>query len=49
MFPYAKHDDQVDVLAYAARQITKRQRVRWVAPADPNLRKPAGITTPHWG
>jgi phage terminase large subunit-like protein len=43
MFPYAKHDDQVDVLAYAARQITKRERVRWVAPADPNLRKPSGF------
>jgi predicted phage terminase large subunit-like protein len=43
MFPYAKHDDQVDVLSYAARQITKRERVRWVAPDDPNLRKPSGF------
>ena len=48
-FPHSKHDDQTDVLAYAALQIKqRRRRIRWVAPADPNLRKPSGITTPQW-
>jgi len=37
-FPYSKHDDQVDVLAYAARQITKRERVRWTRGLDRDLR-----------
>jgi phage terminase large subunit-like protein len=26
MFPHAKHDDQVDVLAYAALQISNRRQ-----------------------
>jgi predicted phage terminase large subunit-like protein len=40
-FPHSKHDDQVDVLAYAALQIHKRRRVSlagWTI--DPGLRKP---------
>ena len=43
-FPHSKHDDQTDVLAYAALQIKqRRRRIRWVAPDNPNLRKPSGF------
>jgi predicted phage terminase large subunit-like protein len=43
-FPYAKHDDQVDVLAYAARQIAKRQRPNMTGwRNDPDLMKPSGF------
>jgi predicted phage terminase large subunit-like protein len=43
-FPYAKHDDQVDVLAYAARQIAKRQRPNMTGwRNDPDLRQPSGF------
>jgi predicted phage terminase large subunit-like protein len=41
-FPHAKHDDQVDVLSYAAQQIAAKNRVRltgWTI--DPDLYKPA--------
>jgi predicted phage terminase large subunit-like protein len=43
-FPHAKHDDQVDVLAYAAQQINARKRpdlTGWRL--DPDLRKPSGF------
>jgi predicted phage terminase large subunit-like protein len=43
-FPHAKHDDQVDVLAYAAQQIAAKKRVRltgWTL--DPALYKDAGM------
>jgi predicted phage terminase large subunit-like protein len=49
-FPHAKHDDQVDVLAYAAQQIAAKRRKRLTGWAlDPDLYKPAGITTRSWG
>ena len=43
-FPHAKHDDQVDVLSYAARHVTRRKRPDlsgWRV--DPDLRKPRGL------
>ncbi len=44
MFPYGKHDDQVDVLSYAARQITRWQRPSMVGwRNDPDLRQPSGF------
>jgi hypothetical protein len=43
--------DSKGVLAYAALQINKRRRhpdmTGWRN--DPDLKKPSGITTPHWG
>jgi phage terminase large subunit-like protein len=43
-FPYAKHDDQVDVLSYAAQHITTRERIRMTGwRLDPGLRKPSGF------
>jgi predicted phage terminase large subunit-like protein len=43
-FPHAKHDDQVDVLAYAAQQINQRRRRKRITGwrNDPDLRKPSG-------
>jgi predicted phage terminase large subunit-like protein len=49
-FPHSKHDDQVDVLAYAARQITRRERPNmagWVD--DPDLHNPRGYGPPFGG
>lgn len=49
-FPHAKHDDQVDVLSYAAQQISLRKyadMTGWTL--DPDLCKPPGITTLSWG
>jgi len=44
MIPYGKHDDQVDVLAYAAQHITTRERIRMTGwRLDPGLRKPSGF------
>ena len=44
MFPYGKHDDQVDVLSCPARQISRRERVRTTGwRLDPVLRKPSGF------
>jgi predicted phage terminase large subunit-like protein len=48
-FPHTKHDDQVDVLAYAAQQIAVKKRVRltgWTL--DRDLYKRAGMTTRPW-
>jgi predicted phage terminase large subunit-like protein len=43
-FPHSKHDDQVDVLSYAARQIAKRQRPNMAGwRIDPDLMKPSGF------
>ena len=44
-FPHAKHDDQVDVLAYAAMQINKKRRRISMAGwrTDPDLRKSSGF------
>jgi predicted phage terminase large subunit-like protein len=42
-FPHTKHDDQVDVLSYAAQQIAAKNRVRLTGWAvDSDLYKPAG-------
>jgi phage terminase large subunit-like protein len=49
-FPHTKHDDQVDVLAYAAQQIAAKRRTRltgWTL--DPDLMKPTGISDRGWG
>jgi predicted phage terminase large subunit-like protein len=43
-FPHSKHDDQVDVLSYAARQIAKRQRPNMAGwRNDPDLRQPRSL------
>ena len=47
-FPHSKHDDQVDVLSYAALQVAARKRIRWTSGIDPDLYKPASITTRPW-
>jgi predicted phage terminase large subunit-like protein len=47
-FPNARHDDIVDVVAYAAQHVQrsrKRQRIRWTSGLDPDLMKPSGIGT----
>jgi hypothetical protein len=50
-FPHSRHDDQTDVLAYAALQINTRRRrpdmTGWRN--DPDLTKPSGMTLRHWG
>ena len=49
-FPHSKHDDQVDVLAYAARQITRRPRLSIAGMRDdPDLHKPGGYGPPFEG
>jgi hypothetical protein len=42
MFPHARNDDQVDVLAYAALQISNRHQRQSLAgwTIDPDLLKP---------
>jgi phage terminase large subunit-like protein len=50
-FPHGRNDDQVDTLAYAALEVTRRSKRRvslagWKL--DPDLLKPAGITNQHW-
>lgn len=48
-FPHGRHDDQVDTLAYAAAEVSRRRRrtrlTGWTI--DPDLYKPAGMTTNH--
>lgn len=36
-FPHCKHDDQVDVLAYAARQFAVKKRPIFSGPMDRDL------------
>jgi len=47
-FPHSKHDDQVDVLAYAARQIAVKEQPRFTGPIDADLYKTPRMTTTRW-
>jgi hypothetical protein len=48
-FPHSKHNDQVDVLAYAALQIHQRRRVSLVGwTLDPGLTKAPGTFGSHF-